>query len=666
MRTPHYTSSNPYPYRKREPEATTLTGCKRLYPPLPIQFQSSYKKPRLNPKFPREASNPPRRKFPIRADETGLLGEAPKLFPQATSLPQGWLLCSRNGEAIDRIIPSKTPLSEGFDNVVESERRYPVPTEVMVGTEKVEIGVVIDLTRSEYYQPLDCTKKGIQHVKIPCGEKDSVPDGESVNRFVFEVLRLEGQKKYALVHCTDGYNDTGYMIVHYLMRSRCFSTSVTEALQIFAKARSPGIFKQNYIDALYKFYNETKPTTVVCPTTPEWKRRPQFLDLNAEPTEEKEEDEEEDNVSTITVTDEIDRVMKNDDVLGDAIPIEQQNVLRKACYGLLKIDNEAKRNSLFPGPFPVSLTRNNFELVRKRHFYTTWSAVGTRYMMLLTWDGCYLIDRNFNFRRVQMKFPTSQSVDGLHKKNHNFTLLDGEMVIDTEKNTGKQERRYLTCDLMAINNESVIDLPFHERWMKLEKEVVEPRNQERYSYSASASNYYRFDMEPFRVRRKEYWPLSTVSKLVDDFIPKLSHPSDGLIFQGWDDQFAPHNHGGLLKWQFRHMVNFLFEVDKQGQQFLFVLDRGQKRLAEGDKVVFGSPSDASKYSGKVIECCWVSDKKVWSFLSRCDKETPTEFRNYDKVSKSIKNFVVRDFLVIEVMKIARDRAQDNSSGKPKV
>lgn len=49
--------------------------------------------------------------------------------------------------------------------------------------------------------------------------------------------------------------------------------------------------------------------------------------------------------------------------------------------------------------------RDNLQLLRQRYYYATWKADGTRYMMLITMDGCYLIDRNFSFRRVQMRFP---------------------------------------------------------------------------------------------------------------------------------------------------------------------------------------------------------------------------------------------------------------------
>ena len=55
--------------------------------------------------------------------------------------------------------------------------------------------------------------------------------------------------------------------------------------------------------------------------------------------------------------------------------------------------------------------RDNLQLLRQRYYYATWKADGTRYMMLITMDGCYLIDRSFNFRRVQMRFPCRSTND---------------------------------------------------------------------------------------------------------------------------------------------------------------------------------------------------------------------------------------------------------------
>lgn len=109
------------------------------------------------------------------------------------------------------------------------------------------------------------------------------------------------------MHCTHGHNRTGYMIIHFLMRTQQMSvtqvsylfqlfiilfTSLNptckvsdidsmQAIKIFADARPPGIYKPDYIDALYSFYHEKRPEMVVCPSTPEWKKSTEF-DLNGD------------------------------------------------------------------------------------------------------------------------------------------------------------------------------------------------------------------------------------------------------------------------------------------------------------------------------------------------------------------------------------------------
>jgi mRNA-capping enzyme len=50
---------------------------------------------------------------------------------------------------------------------------------------------------------------------------------------------------------------------------------------------------------------------------------------------------------------------------------------------------------------------------------------------------------------------------GSAEKVHHYTLLDGEMVIDTVPDSQKQERRYLIYDMMAINYQSLIEVWFY-------------------------------------------------------------------------------------------------------------------------------------------------------------------------------------------------------------
>ncbi|XP_073221868.1 uncharacterized protein [Cicer arietinum] len=573
-----------------------------------------------------------------------------------SKLPPGWLDCPSSGQEIFGMIPSKVPLGESFNDYIFPGKRYSFKQ--VIHQQRVlgrKLGLVIDLTNTSRYYPVsDLKKEGIKHVKIQCKGRGSVPDNSSVNHFVYEVLqflsRQKHSKKYILVHCTHGHNRTGYMIIHYLMRT--MSMSVTQAIKIFSDARPPGIYKPEYIDSLYKFYHEKKPEMIVCPPTPEWKRTPELVDLNGEAAPDNDDDDDDDGVPgpPLQENHEIETIMTNDDVLGDEIPNDQQDAFRKFCFQILKLGVGARGHMQFPGSHPVSLNRDNLQLLRQRYYYATWKADGTRYMMLITMDGCYLIDRNFNFRRVQMRFPCRFTNDGLAEKTHHFTLLDGEMIIDTLPDSKKQERRYLIYDLMAVNFISVIERPFCERWKMLEKEVIEPRNQERYQ---GKNPYYRYDMEPFRVRRKAFWLLSTVTKLLNEFIPKLSHDADGLIFQGWDDPYVPRTHEGLLKWKYADLnsVDFLFEIDGD-RQLLFLHERGKKKLMEGYIVAFEEGSDPSLYSGKIIECAWDGDRHEWIFKRiRTDKSNPNDFNTYKKVMRSIRDNITEDILLNEINEI---------------
>ncbi|KAJ9548750.1 hypothetical protein OSB04_021293 [Centaurea solstitialis] len=578
-------------------------------------------------------------------------------------LPPGWLDCPPYGQEIGCMVPSKVPLGEAFNDCIVPGKRYSfrqvIHQQRVVGR---KLGLVIDLTNTtRYYSVNDWKKEGIKYVKINCKGRGSVPENEAVSQFL---ARQKNSKKYILVHCTHGHNRTGYMIIHYLMRTVLMS--VAQAIKIFADARPPGIYKPDYIDALYAFYHERKPDLVTCPSTPEWKRSSEF-DLNGEALP----DEDDDGVPVDPVDENHDTegVMTNDDVLGDSIPQDQQDAFRQFCYQALKLSAGVRGNHQFPGSHPVSLDRENLQLLRQRYYYATWKADGTRYMMLITMDGCYLIDRNFVFRRVQMRFPWKLSGEGLAEKVHHFTLLDGEMIIDTVPDTRKQERRYLIYDLMAINHVSVVERPFYERWKMLEKEVVEPRNYERARICQKQHSLYRYDLEPFRVRRKDFWLLSTVTKLLKEFIPRLSHDADGLVFQGWDDPYVPRTHEGLLKWKYASMnsVDFLFEM-AEDRQLLFLHERGKKKLMEGNRIAFGDDVDPASYSGKIVECAWNKEEEVWVCMRvRTDKATPNDFNTYRKVLRSIKDNITEEVLLDEIHEIIRlpmyaDRIKQDSKG----
>ncbi|KAA3464851.1 mRNA-capping enzyme [Gossypium australe] len=569
-------------------------------------------------------------------------------FYDKSRIPPGWLDCPAVGKEIGCIIPSKVPLGESYNDCVPPGKRYSfkqaVHKQEVLGR---KLGLVIDLTNtSRYYQTTDLKKKGIKHVKIQCRGRDAVPENASVNTFVYEVsqfLLRQKSNKYILVHCTHGHNRTGYMIIHYLMRTQ--PMSVTQAIKFFSEARPPGIYKPDYIDALYAFYHERRPESLVCPPTPEWKRSSD-LDLNGEAAAD--DDDDDDGAPTaLPENHETDVMLTNDDVLGDEIPHDQQLLIHM-------VKTEVRGHAQFPGSHPVSLNRCD-----------PGSEAGL--------EACMKNE------------PWYWGVGGM---SHHLTLLDGEMIIDTLPDSRKQERRYLIYDMMVLNNEPIIERPFYERWKMLEKEVIEPRNYERHNIYQSRNPYYRFDLEPFRVRRKDFWLLSTVNKVLKEFIPKLSHEADGLIFQvieegyriidlksfelnqlfrlllcmkvfqlGWDDPYVPRTHEGLLKWKYAQLnsVDFLFEIGSDDREQLFLHERGRKKLMEGNTAEFREVSDPpSSFSGKIIECSWDPDRQVWVYMRiRTDKSTPNDINTYRKVMQSINDNITEEILLNEINEIIR-------------
>ncbi|KAL3683404.1 hypothetical protein R1sor_001426 [Riccia sorocarpa] len=575
------------------------------------------------------------------------------------NLPEGWQECPSMGEVCAGfLIPAKVPLGERFNEVIPPGKRFSRSHVIRLQrAHQREIALVIDLTNtSRYYSPQEWLKGGVKHIKVPCRGRDEVPEPEAVNQFVYEVIRFQhtmlarqSGRKYILVHCTHGHNRTGFMFVHYMMRTQY--TTVEQCLRTFAEARPPGIYKQDYIESLYTFYNERRPEPLVCPNTPDWKR-PTEVDLNGEA---KGDDDDDDDDGVILAALQEDAIvgpltMTNDDVLGDGISEEQQLEMQRYICSSLDLPAQHHHNLKFPGSQPVSLDRKNLQLLRQRYYYATWKADGTRYMLFLTRDGCYLIDRNFRFRRVQLRFPTRANSEK-RPDFHHLTLLDGEMVIDTVPGSNVQSRRYLAYDLMILNSKPLVKDLFGDRWRQIKDEVVDPRSREK----QHGGLVYQYEMEKFSVRRKDFWMLSTTEKLLVDFIPKLPHESDGLIFQGWDDLYVCRTHEGLLKWKYARMnsVDFLLQVSPGGQNSLYLMERGGKmRQLEGANVTFPEEQDMSLLVGKIIECSWNPEENQWEFMRiRKDKETPNAWHVYEKVMASIHDKITEDVLLEEIREI---------------
>ncbi|KAJ1348575.1 hypothetical protein KIN20_003907 [Parelaphostrongylus tenuis] len=104
---------------------------------------------------------------------------------------------------------------------------------------------------------------------MPLFGHDTSPTREETARFVQLVQDFTKNHPGEIVgvHCTHGFNRTGFLIVAYMAIARKWT--VASAVLTFAKARPCGIYKQDYLAALFGRYGNANEC-LEAPKEPSW------------------------------------------------------------------------------------------------------------------------------------------------------------------------------------------------------------------------------------------------------------------------------------------------------------------------------------------------------------------------------------------------------------
>ncbi|KAB2579453.1 mRNA-capping enzyme [Lasiodiplodia theobromae] len=163
-----------------------------------------------------------------------------------------------------------TPVSEPIAGVFRAMKtlREVDPTycpRVFVKDWQGKIRAVVDISHeSPVYDPKGLENGGIQYHKFPTVSK-LPPTEDEVKQFITMIDRLRGENSsvpseeasYKLpligVHCHYGFNRTGFFIVCYLVER--LGWTLQNAINEFAKKRSPGIRHEHFIDTLFVRYH---------------------------------------------------------------------------------------------------------------------------------------------------------------------------------------------------------------------------------------------------------------------------------------------------------------------------------------------------------------------------------------------------------------------------
>lgn len=132
------------------------------------------------------------------------------------------------------------------------------------------MGLWIDLTfTNRFYNKKEIENHDCKYFKLQCRGHGETPSVEQTQEFILIVHNFISKNPLEgiAVHCTHGFNRTGFLIASYLVEKMDCSLEI--ALEMFAKVRPPGIYKQDYIQELYQRYDDPDDAPPA-PELPDW------------------------------------------------------------------------------------------------------------------------------------------------------------------------------------------------------------------------------------------------------------------------------------------------------------------------------------------------------------------------------------------------------------
>nr|XP_025949185.1 mRNA-capping enzyme isoform X3 [Dromaius novaehollandiae] len=463
------------------------------------------------------------------------------------------------------------------EQVAEENRFHPSMLSNYLKSLKVKMGLLVDLTNTtRFYDRNDIEKEGIKYIKLQCKGHGECPTPENTETFIRICEHFSDKNPSELigVHCTHGFNRTGFLICAFLVEK--LDWSVEAAVATFAQARPPGIYKGDYLKELFRRYGDEDDAPSP-PELPEW-----CFD----------EDEEEDDDNGKTGGQESEPGSSSSSygkrrkerlklgaifLEGVTVRCVTQVTTQPKLGGIQQKCQQfcGWEGSGFPGAQPVSMDKQNIKFLEQKPYKVSWKADGTRYMMLI--DGkneVYMIDRdNSIFHVSNLEFPFRKDLRS-HLAN---TLLDGEMIID--KVNGQIVPRYLIYDIIKFNGQPVGDCDFNVRLACIEKEIIFPRHEKMKTGLIDKAQ------EPFSVRNKPFFDIYTARKLLEgSFAREVSHEVDGLIFQP-TGKYKPGRCDDILKWKppSLNSVDFRLKITRIGGEGLLTQNVGLLYVGNFDR-----------------------------------------------------------------------------------
>ena len=565
--------------------------------------------------------------------------------------PRRWLNCPRRGNKVigGLFIPFKTPLDSRYDDQVPQVNRF-TPSMLIDAfrRDRIDVGLWIDLTKTtRYYDRRGVENSGIQYEKFALDGHSEPPTEVQVDAFIRLCKRFFDQNpgKVVAVHCTHGFNRTGYLICSYLVAELFFDPRA--AIDEFSKCRPPGIYKQQYLDRFFSKYSPNSEGLPKAPELPDWCFEENEDDEDGPPARR----------SRNEITTENPTFMEG---VPGVTPITDLNEISR-------IRNKVRsmigwKASGFPGAQPVSLSSSNINFLKEFKYMVSWKADGTRYMMLIeSQDRVFFIDRNNSiFKLHHVAFPSPDL------KGHLIdTLLDGEMVLDNPGTGQALVPRYFIYDIVTFNGRNIGQENFSRRLDCIRNYIYNPRE------NAKRKGLIRREKEPIGIRPKKFWDLSQIETVMN-LDNATGHSHDGLILQPVNDAYTGGRCPKILKWKPPELnsADFklrLVKVQKPGclpenRANLYVIESFDRPMILFSSILIPNDKATRKefenYDEKIVECVYNSNAGQWKVIRiRTDKHHPNSIRTVNGVMQSINDGYDKEYMLRFIL----GRGHQNSS-----
>ncbi|XP_054711493.1 mRNA-capping enzyme-like [Uloborus diversus] len=405
--------------------------------------------------------------------------------------PPRWLHCPRKSSPIaGKFLAFKTPLDERYDSQVPEECTFtPSMLIASASCQKMKIGLWIDLTNTtRFYDKREVEEHGIKYIKLQCRGHGECPSKDQVNTFIQLCNRFidKNENEFIGVHCTHGFNRTGFLIIAFLIES--LSWSIEAAFHAFKEARPPGIYKQDYINELFKIYDDVSDA-ISAPVLPDWCNEPDDVDDDGIPIKSSETDKT-DYRPPLKKRKEF---HKKNPVFMEGVPGVSPvsdpvliSAIQQRCQSMC-----GWKGSGFPGSQPVSMDVNNMKFLTLKPYKVSWKADGTRTTILsvceeevseililfneIALTQCMQCSRIFsNIGAMLLNYPylCGRCPDTLKWKPANLNSVDFKLVITQRTGIGILPTK---VGLLYVGgmNEPFAELKINKALRSMDKKIIE-------------------------------------------------------------------------------------------------------------------------------------------------------------------------------------------------